>query len=116
MNSNPIIWLLPDIPTKEHLLSLEVLIGIVEESADTPEFFNEYLRLYCDTELPEPPRNSIEAFINNSILQTLVNEFGSGFVKFVYHSVYLTMPDSAFKFNRKLLIQDDWTNEHSQVC
>ncbi|UOO89151.1 hypothetical protein LVJ82_17170 [Vitreoscilla massiliensis] len=109
MNSRPIEWLIPELPTRDHLISIEILMGIVEEAADEPGFFQEYLRLFGEKPMPTPARTPVDVLINNSVIEALVREYGSGFIKFVYHSIYLTMPNNAFNFKRQLLIKDDWT-------
>lgn len=108
MNNKPIQWVLPQQLTGDHIASLEVLMGMVEESAECG-LYEQYLRLYGE-ELPTMKANSgIEVLVNNAIIKAIAEKYMSGFVKFVYHSVYLPMPDSAFKFKRQRLIVDDWS-------
>lgn len=108
MNNKPIQWVLPQQLTGDHIASLEVLMGMVEESAESG-LYEQYLRLYGE-ELPTMKANSsIEVLVNNAIIKAIAEKYMSGFVKFVYHSVYLPTPDSAFKFKRQRLIVDDWS-------
>ena len=99
-------WVKPPIAAyQDYIKSLMTFHDIVNECLNTPTFYSEFLRIYGFKALPAPV-NAIEQMIDlklDVISQQSIEKMAD-FIQFVHEHVYMTMPKSAFKFERMALI------------